>query len=188
MREISIISVAFGKDYQRFIKPFMEMAGKFSDDVIVETNRAPMGTMRNRACEKAKYDYIISLDIDDTILNVPEPTTDFVGLGWIERGEEKGFWLPGEKRSPDNTIRSNIMFSKDLWLKCRFIDHDYYIYKFIEGAFLNGFTFSKAGTSVVYNRRDDSLSSLSDKQHDEASEMLRSLMRKTRMSIESVTV
>lgn len=177
MREVSIISVAFGKDYQRFIKPFKDMASQFSDDVIIETRRSSMGTMRNRACKKAKYKYIISLDIDDELLRVPSPKSDFVGLGWSEHGENKSYWLPGEERSLDNTIRSNVMFSKILWLESPFIDNDYYIYNFIESAYRNGFTFSKSDVCLVYNRRNGSASSIiSEEDRTQADKVLRRLM------------
>jgi hypothetical protein len=178
VRKFSIVSVAFN-DYDRFIEPFIKQCSKFTDDIIIETDRMPMGEMRNVACSKAKYDYIISLDIDDTLLDVPEPTADFVGLGWLERGEEKEYWLPGEKRSPDNTIRSNIMFSKNLWQANPFIQHDYYIYKFIQGAYNSGFSFEKSDTCVVYNREEGTLSSVDDPRRDDAKVMLKELMEAT---------
>lgn len=178
LAKFSIVSVAFG-DYDQFIPEFMKNNSKFSDDIIIEIERRPMGAMRNDAIVKAKYPYIVSLDIDDRLIASPDTREDFVGLGWVEDGKSRKYWLPGEMKSPANTIRSNIMFSKVLWEKVKFIDHDFYIYEFIRQAYLQGFQLAKTKNAcVLYEKRNDSLSfNPTSQAHDQARVMYRKLLR-----------
>lgn len=112
--------------------------------------------MRNEAVDKCKNEYIVNLDIDDTLIALPDTEADFVGLGWIENEQEKTYWLPGEARTTKNTIRSNFMFKKSI----KFTDKDNYTYDYIADLIKLGATFAKTRKPcVVYNRRTDSRSS-----------------------------
>lgn len=179
--KFSVISVAFG-DYDRFIPAFIEAASKFTDDIVIETERRSMGAMRNRAVAKAKYPYIVSLDIDDELIAAPDTKGDFVGLGWIEKGVEFRYWIPTERRANDKSIRSNIMFSKRLWNKIKFIDHDYYIYEFVRQSYLRNVKFKKTkNTCVIYHKRPNSLSAnTDDDDHQQASVMYQQLLEDVR--------
>lgn len=176
----SIISVAFGS-YERFVPKFLEQASKFSDDIIIETERKPMGTMRNIAAAKAKHPYIVSMDIDDFIIDNPDTFGDFVGLNWRELGRDFSFWLPGEPRKKTNTTRSNILISKKLWNQVKFIEHDYYIDELIRQSYLKKIKLNKTrNVCVVHNRVAGSLSenfSMKDKAYREAVAMHKELLR-----------
>lgn len=173
----SIISVAFG-GYERFIPEFVEWHKRFSDDIIIETERAPMGEMRNRAAARARHDFIISLDIDDMLLSQPDIFSGFTGLGWVENGKVFDYWLPGEERSANQTIRSNIMFSKEAWRRTKFAKHDYYIYDLLEKMYRKKVPMARTNNAcVLYRKRSDSLSARTDDAgHAEADKMLNKLM------------
>jgi len=184
--KVSIVSVAFG-GYEKYIPSFVKMATKFSNDIIIETERRPMGEMRNRAVAKAKHKYIISLDIDDLLFDIPDATADFVGLDWVERNKilEQSipytFCLPSEKRKATHTYRSNIMFTKKLWSKCNFKPLDYYIYDFLLDAYQLGATMAHSGKPcVVYNKTKYTPKSDGDDEYKTAWETMRKLERVTR--------
>jgi hypothetical protein len=163
MPKISIVSIAFD-GYEKYIDEFIKKHESFSDDIIIDTSRnATMGEMRQRSMEKARHDYIINIDIDDEIISVPDTFYDFVGLNWIERMSEKSFWLPGEKRSENLTIRSNFMVSKKISEAVKIPSKDFYIYDYISRLYSFGVNFARTNnTCISYNRHNESLSSKPD--------------------------
>jgi hypothetical protein len=136
-----------------------------------------MGEMRERAINAAKYPYVINLDIDDQLLMKPDIFDDFVGLGWVESGQDKTYWLPGEERTEFNTIRSNFMISKSTHDAVPIPSQDFYIYEYIRRLYLAGASFSKSTNFCVqYDKHQGSLSTdpVTDK-HNQARHDLRRL-------------
>lgn len=185
--KVSIISVAFG-EYQKYIPGFIKMASKFSDDIIIETERRPMGEMRNRAIAKAKHEYIISIDIDDELIAVPQVKADFIGLRWLEhntitgKDTEGNYCLPGERRAKNHTYREHIMFSKKLWDNIKFVNHDYFLYAFLKDVYLSGAKMARSEKiCMIYNKHAGSISTtkeiVTDNAHKEARKMLVELER-----------
>jgi hypothetical protein len=145
-----------------------------------------MGGMRARAMEKAKHSWVINLDIDDQLLEAPKIDddifVDFIGLGWIENGECKDYWLPGEKRSELNTIRSNFMVNKDTTAGVAILDKDFYVYDYLRQLYLGGALFGKTTNyCVMYDKYVGSLSSdPTSEEHERAINDLRRLERTVR--------
>jgi len=141
-------------NYNHFLKGAVESALLVSDDVIVvddDSNSFPVdiakefygkislykndknsgvGYSRNFGIRKAKYNYIICLDADDT-LN-PEikdivPTTDIVAIGVQHFGGRDDIVLPPENITLEMLLQDNRMpvsspFSKEIWRKVGWFD------------------------------------------------------------------
>lgn len=136
-------------NYSQYLKEAIDSALLVSDDVIVvddDSDRFPaeiakefygkismykndrnrgVGYSRNFGIRKAKYDYIICLDADDT-LN-PEikdivPTTDIVAIGVQHFEGRNDIQLPPEVITLELLKQGNVMcvtcpFRKDLWAR-----------------------------------------------------------------------
>lgn len=136
-------------NYNHFLKEAIDSALLVSDDVIVvdddsditpiqlinqyygklrfyknDKNRG-VGYSRNYGISKAKHDYIICLDADDTLnLEIKDivPTTDIVAIGVQHFEARNDIQLPPENITLEMLLDSNRMpvsspFSKKIWRK-----------------------------------------------------------------------
>lgn len=136
-------------NYGQYLKEAIESALKVSDDVIVVddcstdnsfqliqefgdkikqfffTSNQGVAKARNTGIEKAKYDYIICLDADDTLnpeIKDIDPTTDIVAIGVQHFEGRNDIQLPPDNITLELLKQGNVMpvtcpFKKDLWAR-----------------------------------------------------------------------
>lgn len=145
--EYSIVITNY--NYGQYLKEAIESALLVSDDVIIvddcstdnsfeiiqefakkvtqvylTTNRG-VGAARNSGISKAKYDYIICLDADDTLnpeIKDMVSTTDIVAIGVQHFEGRNDIVLPPENITlemllQDNRLPVSSPFSKEIWRK-----------------------------------------------------------------------
>lgn len=89
---------------------------------------------RNRMIEDSSTDWIIPLDADDELLNIPDPKDcrpdEFYYGGWIEHyedGREETFIAPPEKMLRLKPLcHATMMFPKQAWLEIGGYDPDFF--------------------------------------------------------------